>query len=234
MKKISVLLFMILCSSIAGTESKNFAAGCDFYKKAEYEKALEMFKSAEREYPTANLYYNIANSYYRLGKTGYSLLYYERARRLSPSDGDINFNIKFLSGIINDPDYEQGFFAKIGEDIAKLFFSIALLFLSAVISVKFLNPGKTLFWPFIISFIFVVLFSSLYIVKYRQQKEISAVVLKSESEVRSGPDYSFKVSFTLPEGKKIRVLNESGAWAEVGVKSMGLRGWVESKNIGII
>ncbi|MBI5574581.1 MAG: tetratricopeptide repeat protein [Elusimicrobia bacterium] len=237
MKKIIIFLFTainLFSVLFAVQEDKNFLSGCDFYKKAEYEKAIEMFKSLEKDYPTANLYYNIANSYYRLGKIGYALLYYERAKKISPFDEDIGFNIKIIYGTIEKDENERGLLANIDMGTARLLFSLSLFFFAGVISIKFLSSKKILFWPFVVSSLMVVLFSSLYFLKYRDQCETIAVVIKSDTEIRSGPNNNFKVSFTLPEGKKIIVLNKSGEWAEIVVKSMGLRGWLEMKNIEII
>ena len=237
MKKIIIFLFMVtdLFSVLfAVQEDKNFLSGCNFYENAEYEKALEMFKSLEKDYPTANLYYNIANSYYRLGKIGYALLYYERAKKLSPFDEDIGFNIKIISGMIKEDENEKGLLANIDMGAARLLFSLSIFFFAGIISIKFLSSRKILFWPFVVSSLAVILFLSLYFLKYRGQCETIAVVIKNDAEIRSGPNDNFKVSFTLPEGKKVNVLSKSGDWTEIGVKSMGLRGWLETKNIEII
>lgn len=235
-KTIFLLLMTIKLFSIlsAVQEDRNFLSGCDFYKKAEYEKALEMFKSLERDYPTANLYYNIANSYYRLGKIGYAMLYYERAKKLSPFDENIGFNMKIIAGMIGDKESGGGFLASVDMGVTKLLFSLSMFFFAVIISIKFLSFKKILFWPFVVSFLMVILFSSLYFLKYRDQCETIAVVIKSDTEIRSAPNDNFKVSFTLPEGKNVKVLNKSGDWTEIGVKSMGLRGWLETKNIEII
>ena len=211
-----------------------FLSGCDFYKKAEYEKALEQFKLLEKEYPAANVFYNIGNTYFRLGKIGLALVYYERARKISPFDNDVNFNIKFLTEMIKDQDYRQTFFSVTDVSWLKLVFSFSFFFFVMIISVKLLKPDRALFWPVIGSFVFFVLFSALYLVKYKQQKQAEAVVVSNSVEIRSGPGSSFKVNFTLPEGKKIVILNRSDNWVEIGVKALGIKGWLEEKNIEII
>ncbi|MDD5688072.1 MAG: tetratricopeptide repeat protein [Elusimicrobia bacterium] len=211
----------------------NFILGCDSYKKGDYQEALNKFKLLEKEYPNANTFYNIGNTYFRLGKIGMALVYYEKARKISPSDEDVNFNIKFLANMINDTDYEQTLISKINISLVKLVFSISLFVFTIIISIKLIIPQKRMFWLFTISFIFFGLCSALFLIKYRQQKQIEAVVINN-AEIRSGPDNSFKVNFTLPEGKKVMVLETSDDWIEVGVKSMGIKGWLESKYIEII
>lgn len=226
--------WQVLYADASAAISDGFRLGCDFYKKAEYEKALLQFKLLEEKYPTASVLYNIGNTYFRLGKIGYALVYYERAKKISPIDNDVNFNIKFLAEMIKDHDYKQTFFSAADASWFKLFFSLSFFFFVIIISVKLLNPGRVLFWPVIGSFVFFALFSSTYLIKYRQQKQAEAVVVSNIAEIRSGPGNSFKVNFTLPEGKKIIILNRSGNWVEVGVKSLGIKGWLEEKNIEII
>ena len=226
-------MFALFAQVFAQSGKADFDAGCRLYKSGEYDQALERFKALEQSSPSADLFYNIGNTYFRLGKIGMSMVYYERARKISPSD-DIDYNIKFVSGMINDPDYNRTFFDRIGRFSLKLFFAFTLLFFSAVVSVKLLFPSKKVFWAFVISFLLVACSSSLYFVKYREDKLQYAVAIDGSASVRSGPDYSFKVNFTLPEGKKVMVLGRSDKWIEVGVKSLGIRGWVEINHFEFI
>jgi tetratricopeptide (TPR) repeat protein len=235
MKKIIFFILIFLSTTVYSMPNNDeFVKGCDFYKNGEYENALEQFKSLEEINSGENILYNIGNTYFRLGKVGLALVYYERAKRISPFDDDINFNIKFLSGMINDPDYEQTLISKMDLTKIKLFLSIFLFVFLIFVSIKLVMPDKRVFWFLIISFVFLVFFSIIYSIKYKQSKTIEAVVITNSAEIRSGPDNNFKVNFTLPEGKKVVILNLSGGWVEVGVKSLGIRGWLESKYIEII
>lgn len=234
--KIRMLIFFLLPFTVGylfSGERETFSEGCNYYRNGQYEKALEQFKLLENGTPTANLFYNIGNTYFRLGKIGLSLLYYERARKISPNDEDINSNIKYLSGLINDPDYEQSFITRLDNAVVKLVFSIALFIFTITISVKLFIPQKKMLWYILISFLFFITCSVFYYFSYQQQKQIKAVVT-SNAEIRSGPDNNFKVNFTLPEGKKVTILEKSDGWSEVGVESMGIRGWLETKFIEII
>lgn len=210
-----------------------FSSACEFYKKGNYEKALEQFISIEKTYPTVNLFYNIGNTYFRLGKIGLALVYYEKARKISPSDDDVIFNIKFLAGLINDPDYEQSIILRLDIYTAKFLFSVSLFIFTVIVSIKFIIPQKQMFWGIVLSFIFFSFFSTVYLIKNHLQNRQEAVVTNS-AEIRSGPDISFKVNLTLPEGKKVIVLNKMDNWVEIGIKSLGIKGWLEEKHIEII
>ena len=230
--KYTVLVFLavFLCSAASAqavkTAQADFDAGCQAYKKGAYEDALIEFKSVERAAPSGNLYYNMGNTYFRLGRMGLALLYYERARKIAPSE-DIDYNIKFAANLINDPDYGRGFFSSINQSVLKLVFAAALLLFSSVISFKLVFPQKKMFWALIVSCLIFTAASAVYFVKYGETRRTYAVVVDSGAEVRSGPDNSFKVNFTLPEGKKVMILGKSDKWIEIGVKSLGIRGWAE-------
>lgn len=230
--KYPVLIFLalFLCSTASSETAKaakaDFDAGCQAYKKGAYEEALIEFKSVEKAAPSGNLYYNMGNTYFRLGKMGLALLYYKRARKIAPSE-DIDYNIKFAANLINDPDYGRGFFSSINQSVLKLIFAAALLLFSSVISFKLVFPQKKMFWALIGACFIFTAASAAYFVRYAEARRPYAVVVEPGAEVRSGPDNSFKVNFTLPEGKKVVILGRSEKWIEIGVKSLGIRGWAE-------
>jgi len=229
-----VFLIFALFSPVSAQPAKaDFDAGCQFYRKGEYDKALEKFKSVEKSCPSGGLFFNIGNTYFRLGKIGMSLVYYERAKKIAPSE-DIYYNIKFVSNMINDPDYGRTFFSGINTSVLKLLFAVTMLFFSSVISLKLIFSQKKIFWAFTISGLLFISVSALYFIKYKEDSRSYAVVVDNSAEVRSGPDYSFKVNFTLPEGKKVIVFGKSDKWIEIGIKSLGIRGWVEINHFEFI
>ncbi len=57
------------------------------------------------------------------------------------------------------------------------------------------------------------------------------MIVSPHAELRHGPGQNFGVAFTVPEGRRVRVLGTSGAWIEVGVLKEGARGWIETDAI---
>jgi hypothetical protein len=87
-----------------------------------------------------------------------------------------------------------------------------------------------------ISFVFLILISTFFILKiYGEVVEDSAVVLL-QSQARSGPDENAGELFDIPEGKIARVISENGGWTYVQIEyeNEKLAGWVESGSIGKI
>ena len=65
------------------------------YAKGNFEKAAQYYEGIiSLGYESPEVYFNLGNSYYKLDKIGTSVLNYERAKKLSPYDEDINFNLK--------------------------------------------------------------------------------------------------------------------------------------------
>jgi hypothetical protein len=52
------------------------------------------------------------------------------------------------------------------------------------------------------------------------------VIVASSAELRSGPGDNFNVSFTVPEGRRVQILSNDGAWLELGVLKEGVKGWL--------
>ena len=68
--------------------------GNEFYQDKQYDKAIDTYQQViHLGYEGTSLYYNLANSYYRDGKIGLSILYYEKALKLSPGDDDVIHNL---------------------------------------------------------------------------------------------------------------------------------------------
>ncbi len=64
-----------------------------------------------------------------------------------------------------------------------------------------------------------------------------AVVIIPTAEVRSGPTMSYTANFTIPEGRRVLVLDEQEpiqGWLEIGIPSEGLKGWVPDSSVELI
>jgi len=63
------------------------------------------------------------------------------------------------------------------------------------------------------------------------------VVVTSVAEVRSGPNTSYPANFTVPEGRRVLILEEQEpiqGWLEIGVPAEGLKGWAPDSSVEVI
>ena len=112
----------------------------EYYKNAQYEKALEEYNTLlDRGIRNPELYLNIGNCYYRLGDFGKSLLYYRRGWFLDPSNENIRQNLSLFKKAESNPNPFISLFSKIIDRISLRIFSYLLIisfsFLVAIVSI---------------------------------------------------------------------------------------------------
>ena len=57
------------------------------------------------------------------------------------------------------------------------------------------------------------------------------VIVAERAELRNGPGDKFTVGYTAPEGRRVRVLSDNGAWLEVGLLKEGVKGWTLAASV---
>ena len=57
------------------------------------------------------------------------------------------------------------------------------------------------------------------------------VIIAGRAELRNGPGDKFTVGYIAPEGRRVRVLSESGPWLEVGLLKEGVKGWTLASSV---
>ncbi len=88
----------------AGASAQTTLADADSaYTAKEYGKAIELYGIvAETEGISAPLLFNLGNAYYQEGDYGNAMLCYLRAKRLDPSQKELNANLRYLRSRIED------------------------------------------------------------------------------------------------------------------------------------
>lgn len=99
-RQISALLLVgIFVATARAGVADDFALANQHYSAKAYDSALALYQSVERTgVESAELNFNIGNCYFKSGDIGRAVVYYLRAKRLNPSDDDINANLAFAKG----------------------------------------------------------------------------------------------------------------------------------------
>jgi tetratricopeptide (TPR) repeat protein len=251
MKRFRFLIFSLLFASFAFTEEVQiqFEQANQMYRNGDYKNAVAAYEKINKNgYCTADLYFNLGNAYFKLDNIANSILYYERAKKLSPNDEDINYNLKIANLKVVD---------KI-EPIPRLFFiewwnSIIRIFSSnswASISIVALWLGITCFSVFRISRspkfrriiffcgVFILSIFSLSLVIGVQQNQIEkseniGIIFSSSVNVKSSPDENGTDLFILHEGVKVEVLDKVEKWRKIKLAD-GKIGWLPEETVEII
>lgn len=252
MKKFLLLILFSLLA-ISGLEARQseeeFEQANVVYDSGDYLKASQLYlEMLNGDYVSSEIYYNLGNCYSKMDNLAMSILYYNRAALLNPSDENIQYNLEIATTkTTNRIDKLPQFFLKAWfVSVSHMFSSntwtinglvmLAVMFASVVIF-YFSNRSiirKVMFSLFLVSLILTIsafVFSSNQ--KYNIQNSNVAIVMENDVAVKSSPSDGGTDLFILNEGAKIQVREVMGKWSEIVIES-GNSGWLENAKIKYI
>lgn len=239
MKKVPILLALLLMSAFSFVraeepvkdENRSFYTGNVYYEKKDYAKALENYRAAlNMGIESGNLYYNMGNTYLKLGKIGYAILFYEKAMRLIPQDGDLKSNMVYVkafspgsatvkpsgfglvSAIIKSPfgDLNLNGVAIAAIALYLISISVAILFLVTPFLVKRL---RIVFALLLIAFLWS---SVVFGVRYYEEEILKkGVVVVKSAETKYEPVESSATYYKVQEGDEVTVLGTRDGWRHI-------------------
>ncbi len=246
---IIISMFLFSISLFADDATNEFKKGVEFFKNEEYSKATIVFEQLiDDGYKNFEIYYNLGNSYFRMNKISLAILNLERAKKLSPSDEDNNFNLKIANLKIVDK-YEplpKLFFIQLYEDFLGIFYSgtwavifvVAVWFLCLSIATIMFFSGvsvrKFAVWIGILSILLILISSFFSYKSYKNEISLNSGIIFNESVyIKSSPDNNSADLFILHEGTKVKILDEVGDWCEIKIEN-GNVGWLPKKTLVVI
>lgn len=250
MKRFILYTILLVVSVVArGAEpmsSEHWEAGNKAYIDGDYNKAIAEYNAIldGGEY-SMKLYYNLANAYFKVGSIGKSILYYNKALRIAPSQEDIRHNLAIAEAQTKDrivaiPEFFiNRWFRTLRNTmscgtwslLSLLFFGVLLSFALLFLLASRIRWRKVGFYGALFSlvmFVAVTLFAISSRNDILQHEE--AIVMGSAVSIKSSPDRSATDLFVLHEGTKVRIIAEVDEWREIVIAD-GKKGWVEVKNI---
>ena len=245
-KRFIAILF--LCGVFAGwaaaeNPQEAYKQGNAAYANGQFSQAAASYESA-RAQGLSNwvLYYNLGNAHYKAGETGRAIVNFLRAFRLQSNQTDVVDNLNLALTRIGDPLVPTEALAAL---FWHLFYSLSLNTLTMLSSLLFVAVclGAALFFlgkwrptaepAFIAVSVLVVL--GIWLggrIALAERKD--GVIVSGTAEVRAAPNMSSPANFTVPEGRRILILDEEEpikGWLEIGVPQEGLKGWVPDASV---
>ena len=237
----------LLTSGVSAGQGAFFDEGNQRYQEGDFRGALERYSRILADgLESGELYYNIGNTYFKLGDLGPAILYYERARRLMPGDGDLLANLELARSLTADevvPLAEFWLFRAVGWWVGllprpALVWLVALAYLTAMTAVilVILRPATVLAtWGRRVAIaaatVAVVFGLNLAVRELDIGTAEDAVIMAEETEVQSAPsDDSALQIFAVHEGTKVRIDRRSDAWIEIILED-GKVGWVRADQL---
>lgn len=221
-----------------------FATANNHYKNSEFKEAIAAYESIlSQGRCSAALYFNLGNAYFRRHQIGRALLSYERARRLTPRDADIQTNMQLARSQLA---YVQPPRMKLLRRISRMPFqwvnldewSVAVLLLYLVLMTvlgamalrktarrRLKGPAQAL------AVIFVLGLCLMYVKIKDLGRE--ALVVQPRAEARFAPFEKATAYFELSEGMNVLVIEEKQDWLKVE-RPDGKTGWVAGDGLALI
>jgi tetratricopeptide (TPR) repeat protein len=219
----------------------------EFYKAENYDSAAEYYRKIEEAgIRSGDIYYNLGNCYFRQNRLGHAILYFEKARVLSPNDADIVHNLRFARLNIVDrvPEPQRGFLESVLRSshmylsldiqlwsLTALFAALCLLFSAGL----FVSRNARLWIVYASALVvagMLLLAVSAGTKIYHRENANYAVVLGTSVDAMNAPDGD-KVLFTAHEGTTFRLRKEMDQWVLASLPN-GVSGWVDSSLLGRI
>ncbi len=219
------------------------------YSSADYKSAASQYESILASgYESAGLYFNLGNTYFKMNDIPAAILYYEKARKLDPTDDNIRFNLGLAnSKIIDKMEPLPEFFLKTWWKSARDFFSSdqwakfgILGFILALFSLSFFIISgsvflrKISFWVGILMLAFMSVSLMFSLSGYREySSKSSAIIFTPTVTVKSSPSDASVDLFVIHEGTKVVITDRVDGWSEVHLAN-GNVGWVKTESFRLI
>ena len=246
---LSLLLCVLSLVSFAATPSEMKTEADSAYARADYETAVKLYGELAEQNLTADVCYNLGCAYYRIDDIAHSVLWFERALKLSPSDKDVLFNLemartKTIDKII--PQHEFILFTYFR--VMTNWFSLRTWTIIGLFGFVLMLASLLFFWAsgsvtvrkltfsLAIVLMLVTILSNVCAMQQRnfKQTHTSGIITTPAVTVKSTPADNGNDLFVLHEGSKVEILDSSlKEWCEVSIAD-GKVGWIPKKAFDLI
>ena len=219
------------------------------YINGDYRTAAETYERLLAQgLVSVKLCYNLANAYFKSDRPGKAILYYRRALRLAPGNGDIRYNLSVAEARTKDnieriPEFfavtwlrgiRQTMGCTAWTVLSLLLLSGGLAFLLLFLLAQRLSWRKTGFYGTLVAMLLFVVATLFAAAERRSMLDrTEAVVMPASAAVKSSPDNSATDLFLLHEGTVVKVTDRLDDWCEIVIDD-GKKGWIENRKIEII
>lgn len=234
-------IFFAFNNTYASEAEKLFIKANESYRSAEYENAISLYeKIVDNGYVSKELFYNLGNAHYKMKNIPQSILFYERALKLDPSDEDIQINLQIANLQTVDKIealpriFFEEWFDNLLHSVPSDTFSIislvslwiavacALVYIFAyniVIKKAAFGVAAILFLAFLLNLLLATVDNN------RDSEQNDAIIFSKSVYIKSSPDQSGTDLFILHEGTKVKIMDEVNHWVKIRLAD-GKVGWM--------
>lgn len=253
MKTFATLVISLLVTTTALAFDRSeaeqlFTQANTAYEAGEFVSALALYDSVAVEFSSFELWYNAGNAAFRNGELGRSILFYERARRIKPTDDDLQVNLTIANERVADRIAELPSMGV--ENLWTVLTASARLPLWSLLAVVFQLLGfgflagwlfagkpafKHSFFALGVAGIFIgfTAYGMASATMNRIEANTEAVIQAPLVEVKNSPSSNENNAFVLHEGTKVKIRQQRGEWFEIKLAN-GRVGWVLAETVETI
>lgn len=226
------------------------------YNAKKYSEAADLYASVLRDFgASSDVYYNLGNAYFRMGKTAQSILSYERALKVDPSNNDARANLEYIKTTLEDkPEDNATILGKLHNSVIAMMspnawtwttFILFLVLLGLIGLYLFMSDIKIRKIGFFGSIVLLFVFVYIVVVAYQSATAIDndkiAIVTVPSANLTSTPSATIdKNDKIVPvhEGTRLEIIdsinsaNNTGAqlWYHVKVNN-STAAWIDASNV---
>ncbi len=246
MKTLINSIFLIITAIAFGQESELFINANAKYSEGKYKEAITDYRAIlDNGQESVALYYNLGNGYYKLNEIGPSIYYYEKALKLDPSDEDVANNLKFAQRATVDQIevLPEGIVKRTVKKITNTFgfdtwawLSVFGVLVFVILFIVYYTAGNSVqkrlfFLTSWLSLIFGLIALGFAFKQYNLVNNSRyAILFAQEANIKSEPSLGSEIVFTLHEGTKVAVLEESRDWNKIRLAD-GKIGWIPKQDL---
>ncbi|MDD3905193.1 MAG: tetratricopeptide repeat protein [Candidatus Omnitrophica bacterium] len=246
----TVAVFLIIVSAVSAEEkaldpNKLFYSANSLYEKRDYEKSLEEYsRILDMGKTSGPLYYNMGNCYFKMGKLGYAILFYEKARRVMPQDGDLKANLDYAVSLIGGSTvdtprknpvvsiikapFKDFSLNAIAVSVVFLYFVFAILLAIGIVTPVAAKKIRAMY-PVALSLLIISI--GAFAIRYYDEEILRrGIVVNKGVEAKYEPIDKSTIFYRLQEGDEVSVIKTRDGWRQIR-RIDGRVGWVPKTTI---
>ena len=194
--------------------------------------------------PTA-VYYNLGNAWFKAGQNGKAIAAYRQAERLNPREPNLRFNLQFVRKRVTGDERDhrppwQRFFGNLTLNEWTLLVLAPYWVCCGLLAVREIRPGlKRVLRPYAVIAGTATLLLAGWVASaaYATSNTHDAIVVVSRAVVRRSPLDEAAVSYQLPDGAEVTVLDRKESMAGdrkqiwLQVRDQQGIGWLQSDQV---
>jgi tetratricopeptide (TPR) repeat protein len=247
--RLFILVLFISPLSFSQEAALQFENANQLYRDGKYQGAIDMYGQIYNNgFESPSLHYNMGNAFFKLNNISRSILSFERARRLSPSDEDILYNLRLANLKVIDKiePVPELFFIGWWNSFVNLMSSsqwavliICLLWVTAIATAGLLLLKRAvvqrilLLLSMIAIFFTIISFVGMFQRLSDEKSDTQAIIILQTVSVKSAPDDKSTDLFVLHEGVKVELLDYVAKWNKIKLLD-GKVGWLEEDAVEVI